>query len=95
MCNVVSDPDVVRLIILSDLKRFVFHSKYMKLFDARPNAIFCVSTLVYQTTEDCVGSGASEERSHRCICLSAGIHGNTSITFLFIQMVHGGGGGIL
>ena len=31
---------------------------------------------MYQATEDCAGSGASEERSHRCICLSAVIHGN-------------------
>ena len=33
--------------------------------------IFCVTTLVYQTTEDCAESDASEERLHRCICLSA------------------------
>ena len=93
----------------------VFDNKYMKLSDARPNAIrikqfltasnidfsdvletpsyFLVYTLMYQTTEDCAGTGAPEERSHRCICLSAAFHGNTRqvpcmITFLFIQMVH-------
>ena len=82
----------------------VFDNKYMKLFDARPNAIstfglrikqffncfqhwlfrhfgntfiFCVTTLVLQATEDCARSGASEERSHKCICLSAAFHGNT------------------
>ena len=37
----------------------------------------CITTLVHQATEDCAGSGASEERSHRCICLSATFHGNT------------------
>ena len=79
----------------------VFDHKYIKLFDAMPNAIrtfgvrikqfltvsniiffrhfgntfiFCVTTLVYQTSEDYPGS---EERSHRCICLSAAFHGNT------------------
>ena len=50
--------------------------------------IFCVTTLVYQTTEDCAESGASEEISHRCICLLVAFHGNketgAEITFLVI-----------
>ena len=77
--------------------------KYIKLFDARPNAIhtfgiriklflncfqhrifihfgnafiFYITTLVHQATEHCARSGASEERSHRYICLSAA-SGNT------------------
>ena len=33
--------------------------------------------MVYQTTETCAGTGASEDRLHRYICLSAVIHGNT------------------
>ena len=31
--------------------------------------IFCVTTLAYRTIDDCAGSGACEERSHRCIIL--------------------------
>ena len=39
--------------------------------------IFCVTTLVYQTTEDCAGFGASGKRSNRCINIPAAFHGNT------------------
>ena len=49
---------------------------------------------MYQTTEDCAGSGAPEGRSYRCICLSSyswKYETGTVITFLFIQLVHGMG----
>ena len=38
--------------------------------------MFCVTTLMYQTTEDYTGSGASEERSH----------GGTSLFQLFMEI---------
>ena len=38
--------------------------------------VFCATTIVCQTTKNCAGSDASEERSHRCICLQTIIHGN-------------------
>ena len=39
--------------------------------------IFYLTTLVYQTSEDCAGFGASEKRSNRCINIPAAFHGNT------------------
>ena len=71
----------------------LFDNKYMKLSDARPNAIhtfglhikqfLTASNIVFSdilcyhlVVSNCDGSRASEERSHRSICLSAVIHGN-------------------
>ena len=79
----------------------VFDNKYMKLFDARSNAIRTFGLRIKQfLTASNIDfsemletpsyfvlppwyfkppkSGASEERSHRCICLSPAFHGNTS-----------------
>ena len=42
-----------------------------------PTFIFHLTTLVYQTSEDCAGIGASEKRSNRCINIPAAFHGNT------------------
>ena len=39
--------------------------------------LFYHTTLVYQTSEDCAGFGASEKRSNRCINIPAAFHGNT------------------
>ena len=38
---------------------------------------FILTTLVYQTTEDCAGSGASDKRSNRCINIPATFFGNS------------------
>ena len=38
---------------------------------------FTLTSLVYQTSEDCAGFGASEKRSNRCINIPAAFHGNT------------------
>ena len=65
-----------------------FPSNYAVL-TALNTSIFCVSAMVYQTTKYCAGSDASEDRSHRCIFLSAAFHENTIyFKVLFIQMVH-------
>ena len=42
-----------------------------------PPFVFYPTTLVYQTSEDCAGFGASEKRSNRCINIPAAFHGNT------------------
>ena len=57
----------------------VFDNKYMKLFDARPNAIrtFGLRIKQFLTSEDCAGFGASEKRSNRCINIPVAFHGNT------------------
>ena len=47
---------------------------------------FVLPPMVCQTTEDCAGSNAHEERLHRFICLS--IDTGTMSTFLFTQMIH-------
>ena len=49
---------------------------------------FLVNTLMYQTTEDCAGTGAPEERCMFISSFSWKYETGTMITFLFIQMVH-------
>ena len=59
------------------IKQFLTASN-IELSDIFGNTfIFHLTTLVYQTSKDCTGFGASEKRSNRCINIPAAFHGNT------------------
>ena len=59
------------------IKQFLTASNIQLSDILETSFLFYRTTLVYQTSEDCAGFGASEKSSNRCINIPAAFHGNT------------------
>ena len=69
-------PNVIRTFGLR-IKHLLIASNIDFFRHFRNTFIFCVTTFIYQTTKNCAGFDASEERSRRFIYLSDAFRGNT------------------